>query len=85
MLLLLCFVVQAKEIEQLKARLKQYGDYDEIKRELEIMKVPYSPFIPTFSTIQLTTSIIIVNHTTVRRIRRSRRRRGRRYRADERL
>ncbi|KAJ7346876.1 CASP C terminal-domain-containing protein [Mycena albidolilacea] len=26
------------EIEQLKQRLKQYGDYDEIKRELEIMK-----------------------------------------------
>jgi homeobox protein cut-like len=33
------FVVQAAEIEQLKTRLKQYGDYDEIKRELEIMKV----------------------------------------------
>ncbi|KIM91916.1 hypothetical protein PILCRDRAFT_57062 [Piloderma croceum F 1598] len=29
---------KAKEIEQLKTRLKQYGDYDEIKRELEIMK-----------------------------------------------
>jgi homeobox protein cut-like len=27
------------EMEQLKQRLKQYGDYDEIKRELEIMKV----------------------------------------------
>ncbi|KAJ7287847.1 CASP C terminal-domain-containing protein [Mycena rebaudengoi] len=26
------------EIDQLKQRLKQYGDYDEIKRELEIMK-----------------------------------------------
>lgn len=35
--------MQAREIEQLKARLKQYGDYDEIKWELEIMKVPSSP------------------------------------------
>ncbi|KIK67230.1 hypothetical protein GYMLUDRAFT_37309 [Collybiopsis luxurians FD-317 M1] len=26
------------EVDQLKQRLKQYGDYDEIKRELEIMK-----------------------------------------------
>ena len=30
---------RANEVDQLKARLKQYGDYDEIKRELEIMKV----------------------------------------------
>lgn len=30
---------QVAEIEQLKQRLKQFGDYDEIKRELEIMKV----------------------------------------------
>ncbi|KAJ7647139.1 CASP C terminal-domain-containing protein [Roridomyces roridus] len=29
---------KAAEIDQLKQRLKQYGDYDEIKRELEIMK-----------------------------------------------
>ncbi|KAJ6587105.1 CASP C terminal-domain-containing protein, partial [Mycena vulgaris] len=29
---------KAAEIDQLKHRLKQYGDYDEIKRELEIMK-----------------------------------------------
>lgn len=34
--------VKVYEIEQLKMRLKQYGDYDEIKRELEIMKVGYS-------------------------------------------
>ena len=27
------------EIEGLKAKVKQFGDYDEIKRELEIMKV----------------------------------------------
>jgi hypothetical protein len=31
--------VQRTEIESLKARVKQFGDYDEIKRELEIMKV----------------------------------------------
>ncbi|KAJ7079159.1 CASP C terminal-domain-containing protein [Mycena belliarum] len=29
---------KAAEMDQLKQRLKQYGDYDEIKRELEIMK-----------------------------------------------
>jgi len=29
---------RSTEIDQLKQRLKQYGDYDEIKRELEIMK-----------------------------------------------
>jgi homeobox protein cut-like len=29
---------KTSEIEQLKLRIKQYGDYDEIKRELEIMK-----------------------------------------------
>ncbi|KAH7929825.1 hypothetical protein BV22DRAFT_1029001 [Leucogyrophana mollusca] len=29
---------KANEVEQLKQRLRQYGDYDEIKRELEIMK-----------------------------------------------
>ncbi|KII92832.1 hypothetical protein PLICRDRAFT_172872 [Plicaturopsis crispa FD-325 SS-3] len=29
---------KASEVEQLKLRLKQYSDYDEIKRELEIMK-----------------------------------------------
>ncbi|KAF7979865.1 hypothetical protein HWV62_40631 [Athelia sp. TMB] len=29
---------RVNEVDQLKARLKQYGDYDEIKRELEIMK-----------------------------------------------
>lgn len=30
---------QASEIEQLRNKLRQYSDYDEIKRELEIMKV----------------------------------------------
>ncbi|KAH7911987.1 CASP C terminal-domain-containing protein [Hygrophoropsis aurantiaca] len=29
---------KGNEIEQLRQRLRQYGDYDEIKRELEIMK-----------------------------------------------
>jgi homeobox protein cut-like len=28
-----------KEIESCKERLKQFGDYDELRRELEIMKV----------------------------------------------
>ena len=32
-------IPQATEVEQLKLKVKQYGDYDEIKRELEIMKV----------------------------------------------
>jgi len=39
----LCF--QAAEVEQLKSRLKQYSDYDEIKRELDIMKVS-APQVP---------------------------------------
>jgi homeobox protein cut-like len=30
---------QSAEIESLKSKVKQFGDYDEIKRELEIMKV----------------------------------------------
>lgn len=30
---------QSAEIENLKSKVKQFGDYDEIKRELEIMKV----------------------------------------------
>ena len=30
---------QTAETEQLRQKLKQYADYDEIKRELEIMKV----------------------------------------------
>lgn len=30
---------QAAEIENLRAKVKQYSDYDELKRELEIMKV----------------------------------------------
>ncbi len=32
---------QTSEIDQLRAKLKQLGDYDEIKRELEIMKVSF--------------------------------------------
>jgi homeobox protein cut-like len=31
--------IQASEIETLRNKVKQFGDYDEIKRELEIMKV----------------------------------------------
>lgn len=32
---------EAAEIETLRAKVKQFGDYDEIKRELEIMKVSF--------------------------------------------
>jgi len=32
-------VEKDKEIESCKERLKQFGDYDELRRELEIMKV----------------------------------------------
>jgi len=32
------------EIEGLKAKAKQYVDYDDVKRELEIMKVSSAPF-----------------------------------------
>ena len=41
--------MQDTEVEQLKLRLKQYADYDEIKRELDIMKVllPHLPPPPT--------------------------------------
>lgn len=30
---------RSSEVEELKLRLRQYADYDEVKRELEIMKV----------------------------------------------
>lgn len=33
---------KAKEVEELKERVKQFADYDEVKRELEIMKVSLS-------------------------------------------
>ncbi len=32
-------VTQSAEIESLRSKVKQFADYDEIKRELEIMKV----------------------------------------------
>lgn len=35
----LTIIGKAREIEQLRQSLKGYADYDEIKRELEIMKV----------------------------------------------
>jgi hypothetical protein len=35
---------QVREFEALKSRLTQYSDYDEIKRELEIMKVCIAEF-----------------------------------------
>lgn len=34
------------EIDGLKSRVKQFGDYDEIKRELEIMKVSHQHLLP---------------------------------------
>jgi homeobox protein cut-like len=39
------------EIDGLKSRVKQFGDYDEIKRELEIMKV--GPFMAPVACIRL--------------------------------
>ena len=50
---------QSSEVEMLKTRLKMYADYDEIKRELEIMKVCILS--------QLTSSRLI--HSAVCRIR----------------
>lgn len=38
-LMFLMVYLQSSENEQLKTKLKNLGDYDEIKRELEIMKV----------------------------------------------
>jgi homeobox protein cut-like len=37
--------MQASEIETLRSKVKQFGDYDEIKRELEIMKVSFSKLV----------------------------------------
>jgi len=37
--------VQNAELETLKNKLRQYHDYDEIKRELEIMKVTNPPVV----------------------------------------
>ena len=36
-------ITQTTEVDQLKSKVKQYADYDEIKRELEIMKVRDMP------------------------------------------
>jgi homeobox protein cut-like len=33
---------RVKEVDGFKERLKQYADYDEVKRELDIMKVRFS-------------------------------------------
>jgi len=41
--------MQANEAEQLRSKLKQLSDYDEMKRELEIMKVCFGSFsMPLF-------------------------------------
>ena len=42
---------QAIEVEQLRSKLKQYSDYDEVKRELEIMKVSWRVSTTTISHI----------------------------------
>ena len=48
---------QTAENESLRARLKQYSDYDEIKRELEIMKVTISAFKSRRSLTKLPVSL----------------------------
>lgn len=47
---------QVGEIESLKVKVKQYSDYDEIKRELEIMKVDPSRFAVPVLTHRSTSS-----------------------------
>lgn len=44
MILTKIFSTQVAEVDQLKTKIKQYSDYDEIKRELDIMKVCRSCF-----------------------------------------
>lgn len=46
--------LQSTEVESLKRALLQYSDYDEIKRELEIMKVRFTacPVLYAFSDWQ---------------------------------
>lgn len=51
--------VRVKEVEGLKERLRQYADYDEVKRELEIMKVRTSRF-SSFEGVRLMRSWSIV-------------------------
>ena len=36
------FFLKVSEIDQLRQKLKHYYDYDEIKRELQIMKASFS-------------------------------------------
>jgi hypothetical protein len=43
--------MQAAEIEHLKTRLKQYGNYEEIKRELYILKVRRILGVPALLTL----------------------------------
>jgi len=37
-----CFSLKVSEIDQLRQKLKHFYDYDEIKRELQIMKASFS-------------------------------------------
>jgi homeobox protein cut-like len=45
--------LQSSEIEHLKSRLRKYADYDEIKRELDIMKVSSAQMASTSLLISL--------------------------------
>jgi len=44
---------QVAEIDNLRAKVKQYADYDEIKRELEIMKVSNARAQPLISVCRV--------------------------------
>lgn len=47
------YLQQSSEIDQLKAKLRTLSDYDEIKRELEIMKVCLPSYIHYLATDSL--------------------------------
>lgn len=51
-------VEKDREIESCRDRLKQFGDYDELRRELEIMKVSYSLSFHTSSRTDSLDSIV---------------------------
>lgn len=65
---------KVKEVDGLKEKLKQYSDYDEVKRELEIMKVCSELFLSQ------RLGLITICMTIVRRIRRNEPRRSSRRR-----
>lgn len=55
---------QASEIESLRTRVKQFSDYDDIKRELEIMKVSFR--IPSQSSKLMSSSMSSFPEQTLR-------------------